>query len=185
MKGASRKHAAPRAFGSGSKSAHVAGRQGVAKQQRSALAASIAGARKSQQHSTETMLGLHLSTELNEKAATAEEILGLVRECVNEAGGQLRLCDLGSEVRRLSMSRCLNNSAGPLHKQIKSTWGSWEVFVRQQAADEFLIIDDTLRARAAPMVDDLVQDDHSQSRRSPAASEDVNSLALELKLDAA
>ena len=119
----------------------------------SALAAAIA-ARKRQPHTaasastTASSISLLLDAELAESDIQSDQLVQLVRECMDEAADErIALSELGGLVRARAMRQCLHTADGFLHKQVKAKWGGWEGFVRAHAADEFVVLNGLLLRR--------------------------------------
>ena len=127
------------------------------------------------------------------ESALADQLTGLVCECLREApGAQLPLSELGSRVRDLVKRRGLQAKAadqaqakllGNLSLAVKAQWGNWEGFARARAADGLRLRDNVMSYAAK--ADQMCSDDRppSVSARQPAAvpsRHEVNSLALDV-----
>jgi len=120
---------------------------------------------------------LHLAalseTAQCEELATAEQIIELVRECIDGAES-IALTTLGDRVRSLAMRRGLPG----LHKQVKERWGGWETFVRTHASEEFSLAHGVVRARPGGGVA-AAMDAQVESLRAVVSSRDVNALSMD------
>ena len=136
----------------------------------SALAAAIAARKqlpKVGASATASSISLLLGEELAQAEIQSDQLLQLVRECMDDTvDGQIALTELGGVVRARAMRQCLQTASGPLHKQVKAKWGGWEGFLRAHASEEFVVANGRLVRRPT-----MAQDDVLVYRRAADASD--------------
>ena len=175
------------------------GNQGIAKPSaaKSALAASIAAARKQKPVTASTSsaagtaaLNFHLQVLNDEGIESDESLVETLRDLVSEVvcnapGGRIKLPELGGSVRALANKRCLQASLGvDVNKQVTSRFGGWEAFVQRHAPMEFVVLDGKLCKRVslpvtAPEEFSIRSGSAAPVSFAPASSRDVNALTLD------
>jgi hypothetical protein len=155
----------------------------------SALAASVLARRADSGPSSATstamaMLSQQMAVPAQDDSSVIDErLVGLLHECLADAGGMAPLTTLGSALRdkstRLSLAEGTARTA-QLHKAIKDRWGGLEAFVRARSGEFVLGLDCNVQARDVSTLE-LASPGPEQlpAGRNVVASDDVNALTLD------